>query len=372
MLGNPDITASSKIHGMAVHRKLRELRYHSVVAYQPLFTEEEIPFNFSERKKFESLVGVGDIVVLQKIKSITNLSIIKYFKKLQIKIILIDCDLPISSNVGQLADTIICTSQILCNHYKAIGQQAFYIEDSPELYHDNSNKKEKGILECFWFGDGSYPKWEEVIRLKNIIGKISDRWKLITISNHPEATLQWNLNSLEDLKNADVVALPILIDNENNSVKSANRLLQAMALSIPVVCSRLPSYADVITHNKDGIICENETEWVEALKKLEDKTVRQQMSEEAYTTAKNYSLDITINTWIKELSLNENFKTNDSNKINETEIALNNFFYRTLLRKNVNYFKLMRYSFPNTFWVIYGILFQALKKFGLKPLGRNT
>lgn len=371
MLGNPDITASSRIHGMAVHQKLRELGYNSVIAYKPLFTEEEIPFGFSECKKFESLISVGDIVVLQKIKSTTNLSIIKYFKKLQPKIILIDCDLPISIDVGKLADTIICTSQILCNHYKAIGQQVFYIEDSPELYFNNSNKKEKDILECFWFGDGSYPKWDEVIWLRNIIDKISDRWKLITISNHPEATLQWNLNSLEDLKNADAVVLPILIDNENNSVKSANRL-QAMALSIPVVCSRLPSYAGVITHNKDGMICENETEWIEALKKLEDKTVRQQMSEEAYATAKNYSLDIAINTWIKELGLKENFKTNDSNKMIETEIALNNLFYRTLLRKNVNYFKLMSWSLPNTFWAIYGMLFQALKKFGFKPLGRNT
>ena len=362
MLGNPDITASSRIHGIAIHKKLRELGYYSVVAYKPLFTEEEIPFSFSEHKKIESLICVGDIVVLQKIKSTANLSIIKYFKKLQLKIILIDCDLPISKEVGQLADTIICTSQILCNHYRAVGLQASYNEDSPELYHDNSNKEEKDKLECFWFGDGSYPKWNEVTKLKSIIGKVSDRWKLITISNHCQATRPWKLNSLEDLKNADAVVLPVLLDSENNSVKSANRLLQAMALSVPVVCSPLPSYVNVITHNKDGMICETETEWIEALRKLEDKTVRQQMGEEAYSTAKNYSLDILISSWIKELGIGENFKSNEVEKIITTETFLNNFFYRTLLRKNVNYFKLMKFSLPNTFCFIYSVFFQVIKK----------
>ncbi len=140
---------------------------------------------------------------------------------------------------------------------------------------------------CYWFGEGSEEKWKDVEKLRRIIGsdKRLEKWKLVTISNHPDADIKWHPNFFLDLLKADVVALPVFNEGEASQAKSANRLLQAMALSLPVLCSPQPSYQDIIKQNENGIVCRTESDWVHSFIDLENDEYRISLGINAYKTS---------------------------------------------------------------------------------------
>jgi hypothetical protein len=359
--GNPATTASTRIHGMAVHKHLPKIGYQSCFAYAPLYTESDIPFLQNERARFESLMCKGDVVVLQKLKSERNLQLIDYFKSLGLKIVLIDCDLPMAVEVARLSDKIICTSQALCNLYRNQGFHSFYIEDSPELFYPNPRKAKKDKLECYWFGDGSLQKWKEVEQLRKIISQAGDQWKLVTISNHPEATIKWGPDFLSILKDADAIALPVIEDSEESLVKSANRLLQGMALSVPVICAPLPAYKAILTSGENGIICLDDTEWVTAFRVLADQQKREAIGRSGFIKSQDYSLSKTIDQWIEGIGMDKSF-LRDAASTKKVQHQFHDFFYRALLKKNLFYYRFLTFSFFNLSWFLYCVSLKIIKK----------
>ncbi|MFM9840765.1 MAG: glycosyltransferase [Cyclobacteriaceae bacterium] len=340
LLGNPAFTASSRIHGLAVHNKLVELGYNSFLAYVPTYAEESIPLTDSNRDSLSTLIKLGDIVILQKIKNLSNLNTIDYFKRIGLTVILIDCDLPVAVEVGQVANALVCMSKALTTYYLKLGVKATFIEDSPELYSHKIRKEENSKLKCFWFGDSSDKRWNEVLTLNEIINDPRlTNWELVTVSNHPDATVQWGTDFLKVMdEEADIVALPIFNLNEENSVKSANRLVQSMALSLPVVCSPLPSYLDIAALGKGVIICKTREEWVEALLLLQDAKLRKGMSKEAFEAAQPFNLNHVIHLWVKALKLTEKFKIESNTEHEKVQRQINVLFYTQLIRKNIKYF----------------------------------
>ncbi|GHN02978.1 hypothetical protein WSM22_44670 [Cytophagales bacterium WSM2-2] len=353
LYGNPVFTASSRIHGLAVHNELLKRGFSSHIAYLPRFTEEEIPFMETIRGQFSSMVAEGDIIILQKLKKAANLPLLHYFRELGLQLVLIDCDLPLSEEIGSVASKIICTSRALRDRYAEKELPAVYIEDAPELYKPFLEKKSGSHLYCYWFGDNTNQKWNEVRWLQQLFrDKRLSNWKLITISNHRDATLRWSPDFLETFRHADAVALPVAVDNEESSVKSANRLLQSMALSLPVICSPLPSYNHVITSGDDGFICKTSEEWIQTLKLLEDADERREIGTRAFQTAMHFRLEETISLWIKALGLDSDFQTQDLKEVKRIQHLLNIFFYRSLVIRNPNYWRNLPVSFSNFFLVL--------------------
>ena len=276
LVGNPQKIGSSRIHGLNVHNKLTELGYNSIIAYTPLHIEEAIPFHPDSTEKLSEILREGDVVVLQKIKNLINLPLLRFLKNLRVHLILIDCDLPLSIEIARLSDKVLCTSIELCNLYEKEGVKAQFIEDSPEKFKSPVHKKQGEKLNCYWFGEGNEERWKDVSMLREMIKNDPrlQNWKLITISNHPDSDIKWTPAFLTELAKADAIALPIFNNNKANQVKSANRLLQSMALSVPVICSPIPSYQRLVTSWQNAVICETPEEWPDALVKLEDAGVR--------------------------------------------------------------------------------------------------
>lgn len=321
----------------------------------PEFTEEEIPFDFSRRKYFETFLNAGDKIILQKIKNPINLQLLRYFKELGLKLILIDCDWPLTKEVGEIVDLVICTSRVLRDKYLSLNISAIFIEDCPEIYFEQARKIKKEKLECVWFGDGSGGRWKDAEWLEQLFSDPRLRhWSLKTISNHPRASIRWSPDYWYTLRQADACAISIHTIDDASSAKSANRLLQAMALSVPTICSPLPSYLDVVTHGKDALICHQNEEWIVAFQKLEDEAFRIHMGEEGFKKAKNFSIDQTINLWIEALSLDEGFKKGDS-QTSATQHRLSDFFYQSLVMRNPNYAKKMSLSGRNVFLLIHSV-----------------
>ncbi len=341
---NPSYTASARLQGLQIHQHLKKLGYASELAYIPTSFERTIPFSPSLEKSLPHLLNVGDRVILQKCKDTTNFPIIEFFKKLGATVILVDCDLPIAEDIGKVVDRVICSSELLREAYSKLNATATFIEDAPERFEERTLFPDKHRLTCVWFGDGSGHRWQDVQKLKTLFQdpRLS-RWELITISNNPDATIEWHPDYLNTIcKIADVVALPVFNRDEANAVKSANRLLQSMALSIPTICSPILSYQTVAESSKGVIVCETDEDWVNAFLFFESTTNRKEYSESAFQSAQRYSLERRIPQWIEALHLTDAFKSKPAAELAFTKI--NHLFYLELIKKNIRYFTRVPFS----------------------------
>lgn len=109
--------------------------------------------------------------------------------------------------------------------------------------------------------------------MKNV--EIINTWE--TIAKYPEmkAKLNWDIE------------LAPLVDTEFNRCKSNLRWLEASALRIPVVASKVEPYK-----NTNALLCRSTKEWVDAISTLiENESTRSEIGREAYRLVrKNYSI----------------------------------------------------------------------------------
>jgi hypothetical protein len=154
-----------------------------------------------------------------------------------------------------------------------------------------------------WFGRGGKKKWRDVVCLRKILGDPRlEKWQLITISNWPDADYPWSDRAYELISQADAVVVPSFANDDWALSKSANRVLQSMALGVPVLASPIPSYKETIVNGINGFLCENENDWIENLVCLTDETRRRQMSQTAYEyVSQRFSLAEIGPIWIDTL-----------------------------------------------------------------------
>ncbi len=174
------------------------------------------------------------------------------------------------------------------------------IETSPNLKKQYSKNEKVKIV---WFGNEGH--WNTLELIKKIL-KENEQFKnyeLTTISSHNEATKKWNLNTIwVDLLEHDIGVIPMDVDNQNHLVKSNNRATMFMALGIPVVCSPLPSYLNIIENGLNGFIAQNEQEWIEYLSKLKDPILRQKIGDNVHNYVfQNFSIDLITSKFISIL-----------------------------------------------------------------------
>jgi glycosyltransferase involved in cell wall biosynthesis len=83
------------------------------------------------------------------------------------------------------------------------------------------------------------------------------------------------------------VAVAPLVDSPFNRAKSALKFMEYAAVHLPVVASRVESYADVIRDGVDGLLAENDVDaWFEELSALvTDANLRKALAEAAYRRA---------------------------------------------------------------------------------------
>lgn len=155
-------------------------------------------------------------------------------------------------------------------------------------------------LAVYWYGYGGSSWMAEKLRclIEDELGM-----KLVTIHEHPNADINWEINSVySNLADADIVILPA--NYVRQPCKSNNRLTQAMALKKPIICEPMPSYLPIVKNYNNAILLKkgSEDEWRVALTELRDnKDLRLKLSEEAFKTSNNFSLEKVGNKWVNTL-----------------------------------------------------------------------
>ncbi len=98
-------------------------------------------------------------------------------------------------------------------------------------------------------------------------------YQLKVMSEWDNADVKWDITTWPDeMCKADVILCPQRVDVQPG--KSHVKAVTAMALGLPVICSPLQAYKEIITHGKNGFIADSKEQWKEALIALRDVNQR--------------------------------------------------------------------------------------------------
>jgi hypothetical protein len=242
----------------------------------------------------------NDIAIFQKQEGENTIDLIEFLTRRGVRVIYLDCDLPLKKKEVSRASWIVCPSKTLARHYQDEGfSNISYIPDAYEYCHGPKSSQNKKKLQCVWFGVGSPEKWRSVDYLKNLLKDSRlNSYGLLTISDSSLADVRWSIkNAWGIISNCDVAVIP-RIGDDWEEVKSSNRAIQAMALGLPVVAYPIPAYKEVITDGWNGFLCHNDEEWIRALILLKDNEFRFKVAMNAYRSVlSTYSIDNIGSLW---------------------------------------------------------------------------
>lgn len=216
------------------------------------------------------------------------------------------------------ADHVIASSPYLASYYcKRLNKfnSSTFISSSLNMnYYKINNQKEinrkknKDQITIGWTGTFSSKIYLESI--SNILKKLSKQidFKLLIIGNFDYSiegvnieVVHWTAkNEISDLNRIDIGIYPLL-DDKWVLGKSGLKALQYMALGIPTVATDVGTTNQIIDNMKDGILVNNEDEWLKALKLLiNDSELRYRIGKKArIKVEKNYSTNIIRNHYLK-------------------------------------------------------------------------
>jgi hypothetical protein len=244
----------------------------------------DIPFDLAS---INYRIDSGDLVVFQKLYGRRTLSALSYLKARNIATVYIDCDLPLKLEEARCSSLVISPSNALTKLYRDNGistavtiSEMYEASSSPTLH-----KHEK--LRCVWFGCMDSFKLAEVGELRSLFADYLPQHELIVISNQ-SCDYQWSLPEAWDMIRMCDIAVLSGNGGPSSSCKSANRLVQAMALGLPTIAYPTPSYRLLVKEQRNALLCETKAQWVEALRAMEDVEYRMKLATTGFRYARRY------------------------------------------------------------------------------------
>ena len=128
--------------------------------------------------------------------------------------------------------------------------------------------------------------------------KTADKWKALfvdyNITGVDLEVIKWTKESeIKDLQKIDIGVYPLSID-QWVSGKSGLKALQYMAMALPTVATEVGNIKNVITHNHDGFLVKNISEWEETITTLiNNPDLRKKIGSNARKTViEKFSLEV--------------------------------------------------------------------------------
>lgn len=299
---------------------------YRVLQYLPYFKKEgwEIevsvfPKNLRERVKLYHSLREFDVVFLQKrLLSLFHLSLLRK----QSKRLAFDFDDAIlfrDSPKGEFnsrirkgrfvkmiknADEVIAGNDYLKNQAICYNPRVSVIPTPVDTGRYRPKRYSPGgsTITLGWMGSSSTlfylenlkPVWDRLhrryphIRLKIVADRFFDSDSI------PILKKRWSEEEeIDDLHSFDIGLMP-LTDDPWSRGKCGFKLLQCMAVGVPVVCSPVGVNREIVEHGVNGFLAADDDQWIEQLGLLiENSHLRQKMGEEAiHTVRKDYDLKV--------------------------------------------------------------------------------
>lgn len=254
----------------------------------------------------------ADFVVFQKRYSTSDQALAKRCKG---KVISHICDpnwlIGQGENIetmAKIADYIIVPSNRLADWFRKRNQKIGIIPAGFDFKLIPKGKKYPKITLC-WTGTRLNEKYLRVlIEPLNQLAKefefglniITHHRSKIPSFNFQPTIIEWKLNTcLEEITKCHIGLSP-LFNNEVCSYKGFNKNITYMALGLPIACTSVPSYEEIINNGRNGFIIKdnNPKQWYQALRTLiTDKKVRLSFIEQGRKTAQNFSIENIAKKW---------------------------------------------------------------------------
>ena len=183
-----------------------------------------------------------------------------------------------------LADAVQVSTPWLADHYRKDCERIEVIPNMIELssWPKAPKTRKDGLFKVVWAGSPSHSG--DLAVAIPALGAFASRHPNVRIVMFGQnlATTDIPVGQLENLPwidnfaeypfklaeiDADVSVAP-LADIKFNLGKSNLRILQMWATGYPVIASAVGPYKDTITQGVDGILCQDEASWLEALERL--------------------------------------------------------------------------------------------------------
>ena len=354
---------SSRIHGYNIHKELVRKGFQSTILFDLIDYRPYAYFNQSHFKLFGRFLQPHDLVILQKLKDENTLKFIDYLQRLSVRTVFLDCDLPVNEKIARQVDLTIVPSNAMAEAYCQEGiTNMQVIPDAVEEFTSPSEQAQKNHgpeFKCAWFGVGNQRRWPAVQFLEKIFEKPGlENWTFTSFSNYKKADEKWTAQTLSRIKaEYDAVAIPVLEDGGEFTVKSANKITQSMALGLPVLASPMKAYLEVVEDQVNGLICRDENDWIRNFQRLENEDYYQKIRKNGLITAQEYSPEEIIPLWIEALQLNQDYQTADQFALAKPIAALRrqvyhnlykasqgNAFYLDMLKASVNPWQRLGYQ----------------------------
>ena len=273
--------ASSRLQGYLIDDELRARGFRSRVAVAPPFPVKDVPWPVEAHGAAARVLG-AHVVVFQKLGGRRAEALRDALAAAGAATVYVHCDDEPANELPLRCDAIVCSSRHLARCYEDRGAHTVTtIPDPAEAWIEpeavNGTPKHPGRLRLVWIG---YRRsWETVDRLRKLLaGRGLDDYELVTVSNHPDADVQWSPEAERSIvAEADIGVVPVRSDS-SALAKSSNRVVALMAQGLPVVADRLPAYEEVIVDGANGFLCDGVDDWVRALEALRSAEVRRQVA----------------------------------------------------------------------------------------------
>ena len=160
---------------------------------------------------------------------------------------------------------------------------------------------EAARLKCVYVGMGGNSYLAK--NLRNLINQMG--MELVIISEHPDADIKWKLDTyLEEMARCDIAICPQNVQLQ--PAKSAVKVITAMSIGLPVICSPNPAYVEIVKDGVNGFIADTLDQWEAALQNLKDLELRQRFSQGSLKAAQDFTPEAIALKWQQLLSQGRN------------------------------------------------------------------
>lgn len=295
----------------------------------------------------------ADVVVFQREANVKVLNLIKYFKKLNIKVIFDLDDLlhEIPSFLTmhehslrtrryllkalQMSDAVTVTNQRLKNELVCFNSNTVIIPNCSSIIKNEVSKNETDETINILIASSDTIQLDFIIPvLKKLVQQTEFKFNLIGIgapgkfiANAGIAIELYENMSHEEFKKFlvslnNTIGLIPLDDSKFSSCKSAIKFVDYSLSDVVSVCSFVPPYSDTVINGQTGILVNNDTEsWYAAILMLaKSETLRSNLTKSAKQYClENFALERSAETW-QELFL--------SLGINKKKVSYDSFLYQ--------------------------------------------
>jgi len=202
------------------------------------------------------------------------------------------------------ADMVIAGNDYLKKQAISYNDHIFIVPTPIDMkrYRPKIYSRETPTLTLGWIGSSSTLYYLE--RLRSVWDRLFIRYPNIQLkivadrffdSDHiPVIKKRWDSGGeMDDLHSFDIGLMP-LTDDPWSRGKCGFKLLQYMAVGLPVVCSPVGVNQEIVQHGVNGFWATHEEEWLEHLGRLiQDSNLREKMGKRAVQTVEeNYALEL--------------------------------------------------------------------------------